>query len=251
MNSLQDLCNSINRKMKRSDLPEIKNVTKMASRYHGKPYNGESWGNDNVGATRMVVREHGKPYKELYIYLKDLQAIADEEGKTLYEAIREQEDQTRNEKLNYSIEKFANQTSQRTHTNQTKNMTEEEIARIRKHLLEREKLMTSIGDGKIKMSGLVNKLKMDIQDVQRLTQSLTFRDENVPELMRVSNKISMVGDMIDDTLEAIQTLEYDIDEDEEALEKLDATLQTLAESFGIEWDKLEQVGGDIGTLLRG
>ena len=155
------------------------------------------------------------------------------------------------EKLNYLIEKFANQTSKRTHTNQMKNMTEEEIARIRKHLLEREKLMTSIGDGKIKMSGLVNKLKMDIQDVQRLTQSLTFRDENVPELMRVSNKISMVGDMIDDTLEAIQTLEYDIDEDEEALEKLDATLQTLAESFGIEWDKLEQVGGDIGTLLRG
>lgn len=155
------------------------------------------------------------------------------------------------EKLNYLIEKFANQTSKRTHTNQMKNMTEEEIARIRKHLLEREKLMNSIGDGKIKMSGLVNKLKMDIQHVRRLTQSKTLRGENVPELMRVSNKISMVGDMIDDTLEAIQTLEYDIDEDEEALEKLDATLQTLAESFGIEWDKLEQVGGDIGTLLRG
>jgi len=155
------------------------------------------------------------------------------------------------EKLNYLIEKFANQTSQRTHTNQTKNMTEEEIARIRKHLLEREKLMNSIGDGKIKMSGLVNKLKMDIQDVQRLTQSLTFRDENVPELMRVSNKISIAGHTIDNTIDAIQSLEYDIDEDKEALEELDATLQTLVESFGIEWDKLEQVGGDIGTLLRG
>ena len=153
--------------------------------------------------------------------------------------------------MNYLIEKFANQTSKRTHTNQMKNMTEEEIARIRKHLLEREKLMNSIGDGKIKMSGLVNKLKMDIQDVQRLTQSKTLRGENVPELMRVSNKISIAGHTIDNTIDAIQSLEYDIDEDKEALEELDATLQTLAESFGIEWDKLEQVGGDIGTLLRG
>lgn len=155
------------------------------------------------------------------------------------------------EKLNYLIEKFANQTSKRTHTNQMKNMTEEEIARIRKHLLEREKLMNSIGDGKIKMSGLVNKLKMDIQHVRRLTQSKTLRGENVPELMRVSNKISIAGHTIDNTIDAIQSLEYDIDEDKEALEELDATLQTLVESFGIEWDKLEQVEGDIGTLLRG
>ena len=158
MSSLQDLCDSIKQKMKRLDSPEIENVTKMASRYHGKPYNGESWDNDDIGATRMAVREHGKPfnqptrdpsggqpfvrpprdpptgvgivqsymcasehgkpYKEPVIYsemvtlmgvrehgrpfnepyMKDLQAIADEEGKTLYEVIREQEDQMRNKK---------------------------------------------------------------------------------------------------------------------------------------------------------
>ena len=103
----------------------------------------------------------------------------------------------------------------------------------------------------MKMNGLVNKLKMDIQHVRRLTQSKTLRGENVTELMRVSNKISIAGHTIDNTIDAIQSLEYDIDEDKEALEELDATLQTLVESFGIEWDKLNQVEGDIGTLLRG